>query len=155
LVVLVVQAFSPGSKELGIFVFMKDALLKEITILTSRASGPGGQHVNRTESKVELHWSLEESLVLNDTQKSLLRKRFGGRLTNEGVLIMTSQATRSQLKNREIVEQRFLDLVEKMLRPPKKRIRTKPGKSAVEKRLKKKKMQGEKKRRRGGDISPE
>ncbi|MDF1571573.1 MAG: alternative ribosome rescue aminoacyl-tRNA hydrolase ArfB [Bacteroidales bacterium] len=134
---------------------MNDALLKETTILTSRASGPGGQHVNRTESKVELHWNLEESQVLDDAQKMLLRKRFGGRLTADGLLILTSQATRSQLKNREIVQRRFLDLVHKMLQPPKKRIRTKPGKGAVEKRLKQKKMQAEKKKRRGGDSLPQ
>jgi ribosome-associated protein len=134
---------------------MNDALLKETTILTSRASGPGGQHVNRTESKVELHWNLEESQVLDDAQKMLLRKRFGGRLTADGLLIMTSQATRSQLKNREIVQRRFLDLVQKMLQPPKKRIRTKPGKAAVEKRLKQKKILSEKKKRRGGDSIPQ
>jgi len=85
----------------------------------------------------------------------LLRRRLGGRLTADGVLIMTSQATRSQLKNREIVQQRFLDLVHKMLQPPKKRIRTKPGKGAVEKRLKQKKIQAEKKKRRGGDHLPQ
>jgi ribosome-associated protein len=130
---------------------MKDALLNETTLYTSRASGPGGQHVNRTESKVELHWNMEESQVLDDAQRMLLRRRLGGRLTAEGVLIMTSQATRSQLKNREIVQQRFLDLVQKMLQPPKKRIRTKPGKAAVEKRLKQKKILSEKKKRRGGD----
>lgn len=130
---------------------MVEPLLHEIELFTSRASGPGGQHVNRTESKVELHWKLEESIALDDAQKVLLRKRLGGRLTTDGVLILTSQATRSQLKNREIVQQRFLDLVEKMLQPPKKRIRTKPGKSAVEKRLKQKKIQSEKKKRRGGD----
>lgn len=134
---------------------MNDALLKETTILTSRASGPGGQHVNRTESKVELHWNLEESQVLDDAQKMLLRKRLGGRLTADGLLIMTSQATRSQLKNREIVQRRFLDLVQKMLQPPKKRIRTKPGKAAVEKRLKQKKILSEKKKRRGGDSIPQ
>jgi len=134
---------------------MNDALLNEITLYTSRASGPGGQHVNRTESKVELHWNLDESLVLDDAQKMLLHRRLGGRLTADGVLIMTSQATRSQLKNREIVQQRFLDLVHKMLQPPKKRIRTKPGKGAVEKRLKQKKIQAEKKKRRGGDHLPQ
>lgn len=134
---------------------MHDALLNEIEIFTSRASGPGGQHVNRTESKVEMHWNLEESLVLDASQKMLLRKRLGSRLTKEGILILTSQATRSQLKNREIVQQRFLDLVEKMLQPPKKRIRTKPRKSAIEKRLKQKKMQAEKKKRRGDGNFPE
>lgn len=134
---------------------MHDQLIKEITMITSRASGPGGQHVNRTESKVELHWNLEESLVLSDGQKRLLRERLGRRLTSEGVLILTSQATRSQIKNREIVQRRFLELVDKSLKPPKKRVRTKPKKSAIEKRLKQKKQQSEKKKRRGGGLFPE
>ncbi len=134
---------------------MNDALLHETEIFTSRASGPGGQHVNRTESKVELQWNLDESLVLSDAQKKLLRERLGSRLTSGDVLILTSQATRSQIKNREIVQRRFLELVDKMLKPPKKRIRTKPKKRAIEKRLQLKKQQSEKKKRRGDDRFPE
>ena len=125
-------------------------LLKEIRIRTSRSSGPGGQHVNKTESKVELSWNLEESGFLSQQQKLMLRKRLKSRLTTGGVLIMTSQATPSQIRNREIVEQRFLDLVTRMLVPPKRRIATKPSRGAVEKRLKEKKATGEKKSRRGG-----
>ncbi len=135
---------------------MDTKLLKEIKIQTSRSSGPGGQHVNKTESKVELYWNLEESRLFTSEQKTRLRKRLKPRLTAEGVLIMTSQATPSQIRNREIVTQRFLDLVEKMLEPPKRRIATKPSRGAVEKRLKQKKAIGEKKRRRGGSgLDPE
>ncbi len=129
---------------------MDEKLLNEIRIRTSRSSGPGGQHVNKTESKVELSWRLDESSVLTPEQKVRLRKRMKSRLTADGVLIMTSQATPSQIRNREIVERRFLGLVEKMLVPPKKRIATKPSRGAVERRLKEKKAAGEKKRRRGG-----
>lgn len=129
---------------------MDAKLLNEIRIRTSRSSGPGGQHVNKTESRVELYWNLEESRLFTSEQKIRLRKRLKTRLTAEGVLIMTSQATPSQVRNREIVTQRFLELVKKMLKPPKKRIATKPSRGAVEKRLKQKKATGEKKRRRGG-----
>jgi ribosome-associated protein len=129
---------------------MRKALLNEIVLLTSRSSGPGGQHVNRTESKVELHWNLEESCVFDDAHKALLRERIGRRLTASGELVMTCQATRSQLKNRSIVEQRFLDLIERSLKPRKKRIATRPTRSSVEKRLKAKKARGEKKQRRSG-----
>ncbi|MEX0981873.1 MAG: alternative ribosome rescue aminoacyl-tRNA hydrolase ArfB [Bacteroidales bacterium] len=129
---------------------MDTKLLNEIRIQTSRSSGPGGQHVNKTESKVELYWNLEGSQLFTPGQKTRLRKRLKSRLTAEGVLIMTSQATPSQVRNREIVTQRFLELVKKMLKPPKKRIATKPSRSAVEKRLKQKRATGEKKRRRGG-----
>ena len=126
----------------------REQILKEVTFYTSRASGPGGQHVNKTESKVELHWRPEESSVLSEDQKFWLRKGLAGRLTDEGLLILTSQDTRSQLKNREIIIERFLALVSTHIHPPKKRIRTKPSRSAVEKRLKQKKQQAEKKQRR-------
>jgi len=128
---------------------MDAKLLSEVRIRTSRSSGPGGQHVNKTESKVELSWSLDESEFFSPEQKFLLRKRLKSRLTNGGVLIMTCQATPSQIRNREIVEQRFLGLVKKMLVPPKRRIATKPSRGAVERRLQAKKAAGEKKRRRG------
>ena len=128
---------------------MDTKLLNEIRIQTSRSSGPGGQHVNKTESKVELYWNLEDSQLLTSEQKLRLQKRLKSRLTKEGVLIMTSQATSSQVRNREIVLQRFLDLVEKMVVPPKKRVATKPTRGAVERRLQAKKAAGEKKRRRG------
>jgi len=128
---------------------MKEALLKELTYLTSRSSGPGGQHVNKTESKVELRWNLDKSNALSEEKKEVLRKRLGKKLSTEGELIMYSQETRSQLKNKEIVTNRFLELIERMLRPRKRRISTKPRRSAVEKRLKDKKENSEKKRRRG------
>jgi ribosome-associated protein len=128
---------------------MDTKLLNEIRIQTSRSSGPGGQHVNKTESKVELHWSLDESRLITPEQKVRLRKRLKSWLTKEGVLIMTSQATPSQVRNREIVSQRFLELIEKMVVPPKKRVATRPTRGAVERRLQAKKAAGEKKRRRG------
>lgn len=128
---------------------MDKKLLNEINIQTSRSSGPGGQHVNKTESKVELSWSLDESQLLSPEQKIRLRKRLKSRLTKEGILMMTSQATPSQIRNREIVSQRFLELIEKMVVPPKKRVATKPTRGAVERRLRAKKAAGEKKRRRG------
>ena len=104
--------------------------------------------MNKTESKVELHWNMEESLSLTLAQKQLLRKRLAGRLTGEGVLILTSQESRSQQKNRELVNERFISLISSSVIPPRKRIKTKPSKSAVEKRLKQKKQQAEKKQRR-------
>jgi len=125
-------------------------ILNEAVYKTSRASGPGGQHVNKTESRVELHWNLEGSKVLDNRQKSTLRTRLGSRLTSEGVLILSSQKYRSQLRNREEVSARFMRLVEKLSRPPKKRIKTRPTRSSVEKRIKEKKALSEKKQRRRG-----
>jgi len=131
---------------------MREALLKEITLKTSRSSGPGGQHVNKTESRVELHWKPGESNVLTEEQKQIVMSRLGKRLTTGGVLIMASQASRSQLKNRETVQNRFLDLIEKSLRKPRRRIRTRPSRKSNEKRLKEKKIASEKKQRRRRDF---
>ena len=127
---------------------MKQCLLKEITYKTSRASGPGGQHVNKTESRVELYWSLEQSLCLKDEEKSRIRERLKTRFTDQGVLILASERSRSQLKNKEDVTIRFMELIGRSLIPPKKRKPTKPTKASKEKRLAQKKQRGEIKSRR-------
>jgi len=127
---------------------MMDCLRGEISYRTSRSSGPGGQHVNKTESRVELIWNLRETLCLTDRQKELLEGRLGHRLTEEGALILASEKYRSQHRNREEVTERFLALVKAGLKPVKKRRPTKPTRTSVEKRIKSKKIRGEIKRNR-------
>ena len=127
---------------------MVDCLLGELTFRTSRSSGPGGQHVNKTESRVELLWDLEHTRCLDDVQKSLLTRRIRSRLTEEGVLILASDKYRSQHRNRQDVTERFLDLLKAGLKPVKKRRPTKPSRTSVEKRIKGKKIRGEIKRSR-------
>ena len=125
-----------------------DAFLPEITFQTSRSSGPGGQNVNKVESRVELRWHLLDSQVLNEVQKALILEKVANQLTGDGLLLITAQDDRSQLRNKEIALTRFHELLLKSLRRPKPRKATKPSKGAVRKRLEGKKIQGEKKANR-------
>lgn len=124
-------------------------LSSEFVFQTSRSGGPGGQNVNKVNSRVELRFNIPESLLLNDAQKAILMEKLASRLTTDGTLILAAQKERSQLQNKERVIQRFYNLLVKSLRPVKKRRATKPTRSSVEKRLTVKKQQSEKKRLRG------
>jgi len=120
----------------------------EVSYRTSRSSGPGGQHVNKTESRVELIWNPGDSKCLDVDQKARLRLYLGNRLTEKGELILASEKYRSQHRNKEDVADRFLRLVAAGVTPPKKRTPTRPTRSSRENRIKHKKIRGEIKRTR-------
>ena len=120
----------------------------EVSYRTSRSSGPGGQHVNKTESRVELIWKPSDSLCLAPEHKARLLHYLGNRLTDEGALILASEKYRSQHRNREDVNDRFLRLVAAGLIPPRKRKPTRPTRASREQRIKQKKIRGEIKRSR-------
>jgi ribosome-associated protein len=124
------------------------AFLPEITFQTSRASGPGGQNVNKTESRVELRFHLQNSQLLSEHQKQLLLEKLAPRLTADGYLLLVAQDDRSQLRNKDLVLLRFHELLQRSLRRPKPRKATKPSAGAVRKRLETKKRTGEKKANR-------
>ncbi|NVO85466.1 alternative ribosome rescue aminoacyl-tRNA hydrolase ArfB [Hymenobacter terrestris] len=123
--------------------------LPELQFQTSRSSGPGGQNVNKVESRVELRFRVADSQLLTDEQKQTLLEKLASRLTQEGELLVTAQEDRSQLRNRETALLKFYQLLVKTLHRPKTRRPTKPGKGAVRKRLESKKKHGDKKTNRG------
>jgi len=127
---------------------MRECLIREVEYRTSRSSGPGGQHVNKTESRVELLWSPEKSECLNVAQKKMLSSRLANRITDEGILILVSEKYRSQHRNKANVTERFVDLITTNLVPVKKRKPTRPTRSSVEKRIRSKKIRGDIKRTR-------
>ena len=127
---------------------MRDCLISEVSYRTSRSSGPGGQHVNKTESRVELMWDPASSLCLTNPQRILVLKRLATRLTDEGMLVLSSEKHRSQHQNREEVNERFFQLVTVSIIPVKKRIPTRPTRSSRENRIREKKNRGEVKKTR-------
>ncbi len=120
-------------------------LIKELTFKAVRSSGAGGQHVNKVSSKIELIFDLLNSKEFNEEEKELLYKNLKTKLTKESQLILKCDESRSQHKNKEMAIKRFLEIIAKGLRIPKKRKPSKPTKSSIQKRLKKKKKQAYKK----------
>jgi len=122
----------------------------ELVWTATRASGPGGQNVNKVATKVELRWDLPGSTALHPAAKDRLRALAGTqRLDADGKLVLLSQATRSQERNLADVCDKLADLVRRSLVPPKPRRKTRPTKASQERRHEAKRHQAEKKLGRG------
>lgn len=126
---------------------MKD-FSKELSFKTSRSSGAGGQNVNKVETSVTVMWKIQDSLFFNEDQKNLIQIKLKNRVNAEGFLFLTVSETRTQLMNKAKAIEKILELVDKSLVIPKKRLATKPSRSQKQKRLDTKKKISDKKENR-------
>ena len=126
-------------------------LEEEFIFSASRSSGPGGQNVNKVSTKVELRFSVINTLIFSEKEKALILKKLRNKINKEGELLLVSQDGRSQSENKNLVTEKFYDLIAKALTIPVKRIPTKPSYSSRIRRLDEKKIRSDVKRQRRTD----
>jgi ribosome-associated protein len=126
---------------------------EEVSFSVMRSSGAGGQHVNKTNSAVQLRFSVAESYSLTEPQKERLQKKLAHRLTQSGEILIRVEDERDQKRNKDKAYKLLNELVIEGLKEPKKRIATKPKKSAVKKRLETKKIRSQVKKNRSEKIN--
>ena len=124
----------------------------ELEIKFSASGGPGGQHANKVATRVELSWNVRDSQVLGPRQRAHILSRLGHRIDGAGNLRLSSDAYRSQLRNREEVTRRLASLVAEALRPRKSRRATTPTKTSKERRLQDKRKRSETKKTRRSPL---
>ena len=122
---------------------------EELEFRATRAGGPGGQHVNTSSTRIELHWNVVASRALSSAQLARLRDKLSTRLSAGGALRVVAASRRSQLQNREEALERLRELVARALVVPKRRVKTRPTRASREARLSGKKTRAGIKRLRG------
>jgi ribosome-associated protein len=121
---------------------------RELRVAFARSGGPGGQNVNKVETKAELRWTPGESTALSEADRTWLLRRLASRLTAEGELLITSTRTRDQSRNRDDAREKMAEVVRRALQRPKRRKKTRPSAGAIEGRLKQKRQRSDVKQKR-------
>ncbi len=117
----------------------RQGIIHELNFKAVRSSGPGGQHVNKVATKIELSFDVLNSNSLSEIEKRRISEKLSSKLTKEGMLLLQCDESRSQHKNKALSIKRFLDIIDGALKVDKPRKKTKPSRAAVEKRLQNKK----------------
>ena len=136
-------------------IFVKNGIVipsHELEITASRAGGPGGQHVNKTSTRITVRWNVKQTTVLNEIQKNRVLEKLHSDLTSGGDLIVHSSASRSQQQNKKTALELLGQKVRKALQVPKKRKKARIPKAIKEARLQEKKQRGKLKKMRGKKI---
>lgn len=118
-------------------------VVKELEFKAVRSSGPGGQHANKTATRVELGFDVQNSEGLSEEEKQRIHKKLSARINKEGILKIANEESRSQHTNKDLVVQLFLEELRRAIQKPKKRKKTRPTKASRIKRLKEKKKKSE------------
>lgn len=126
----------------------RNILEREVTFRTSRSSGPGGQSVNKTETRVEVLFVLQDSVLFTERQKERIRTKLASRLNAEGILILAASDSRSQWANKKVAMDRLYELLADALKVQRPRKVKRPGRAYHEKRLERKNQRSEVKQSR-------
>jgi ribosome-associated protein len=124
----------------------------ELQVSFARSAGPGGQNVNKVNTKAQLRWAALESAALPPAVKTQLLARYGNRINNEGELVLSSDEHREQARNLNACREKLRAMIISVLKPPRRRVKTKPTRASVERRIVSKQRQADKKRSRRGVI---
>jgi ribosome-associated protein len=126
--------------------------MSEMEFSYVRSSGPGGQNVNKVNSKAQLHWNIRQSPSIPDEVRARFIETFGARISDEGTVLVTSDRHRDQPRNREDCIEKLHEMLRQVWTPPRKRKKTKATRGSQRRRLDSKKRHGEKKAARRGDY---